>query len=71
MTSYLSISNNVATSIAGGRMAATRFLEEDDYFYVIDLSDATIQCDHLHFDAQGVELYGKRVYDKLMEIGIW
>ena len=51
--------------------AMYRLAEEDANFHVIDLSDATIQRDHLHFDAQGAELYGKRVYDKLMEIGVW
>ena len=42
--------------------------KEDSHFYVVDASDATIQKDRLHFDAQGAELLGKRVYEKLMEV---
>ncbi len=48
--------------------ALFRLAEEDADFYVVDVSDATIQRDHLHFDAQGAELLGKRMYEKLTEV---
>ena len=48
--------------------ALFRLAEEDANFYVVDVSDATIQRDHLHFDAQGAELLGKRMYEKLTEV---
>lgn len=48
--------------------ALENLAKEDSHFYVVDASDATIQKDRLHFDAQGAELLGKRVYEKLMEV---
>ncbi|MBM6992451.1 MAG: hypothetical protein I3J02_04185 [Prevotella sp.] len=37
--------------------------------YVIDLSDAGLRSDKLHFDAEWTEYFGKRVYNQLVEIG--
>jgi hypothetical protein len=48
--------------------ALENLAKEDSHFYVVDASDATIQKDRLHFDAQGAELLGKRVFEKLMEV---
>lgn len=44
--------------------------KEDRNFYVVDISDGTLRQDNIHFDAAGAELLGKRMYDKLVEIGI-
>ena len=49
--------------------ALERLAAEDANFYVIDMSDGTIQRDRLHFDAKGAELMGQRVFNKLQEIG--
>ena len=47
-------------------MEAIRRLEkEDPDFYVVDVSEATLQKDQIHFDADGAELLGRRVYDVL------
>lgn len=48
--------------------ALYRLAEEDSNFHVVDASDATIQRDRLHFDAQGAELLGKRVYERLVQV---
>lgn len=48
--------------------ALARLEREDPNFHVVDASDATIQNDRLHFDAQGAELLGWRMYKKLTEV---
>ena len=47
--------------------ALYRLAEEDPNFHVVDASDLTIQRDLLHFDAQGAELLGIRVYKCLVQ----
>ena len=37
--------------------------------YVLDLSDAGLRSDNLHFNAEWTEYFGMRVYNKLVEIG--
>lgn len=49
--------------------AMCRLEKEDPNFHVVDASDATIQTDRLHFDAQGAELLGRRFYEKMTEVG--
>ena len=48
--------------------AMYRLAAEDPNFYVVDASDASIQRDRLHFDSQGAELLGKRVYERLVQV---
>ncbi len=48
--------------------ALYRLADEDPHFHVVDASDATIQKDRLHFDAQGDELLGKRMYKQLKRV---
>ena len=48
--------------------ALHRLAQEDPDFHVVDIEDATIQRDRLHFDAKGAELLGKRVYERLTEV---
>jgi hypothetical protein len=42
--------------------------EEDSNFHVVDASDLTIQHDRLHFDAQGAEMLGRRIYECLIQV---
>lgn len=48
--------------------ALHRLAAEDPNFHVVDASDATLQPDRLHFDAQGAELLGRRVYERLVQV---
>ena len=48
--------------------AMYRLEREDPNFHVVDASDATIQADRLHFDAQGAELLGRRFYEKMTDV---
>ena len=43
--------------------AMLRLQHEDPDFHVIDVSDATLQKDQIHFDAAGAELLGKRMFN--------
>ena len=43
--------------------AMLRLQSEDPDFHVVDVSDATLQKDQIHFDAAGAELLGKRIFD--------
>ena len=49
--------------------AQKRIAEEDPYFFLIDMSDATLQ-DNFHFDAVSSEYFGKMAYDKLIDAGV-
>ena len=50
--------------------ALYRLQQEDPNFHVVDVSDATLREDKIHFDAAGAELLGMRMYNKLLEIGV-
>ena len=45
--------------------ALYRLQQEDADFHVVDASDLPLLRDRLHFDAQGAETLGHRVYDVL------
>jgi len=45
-----------------------RLAEEDPNFHVVDIEDASIQRDRLHFDSNGAELLGRRVYERLTKV---
>ena len=45
--------------------ALKQLAEEDKNFYVIDASDLPLLGDRLHFNAQGAETLGLRVYEKM------
>lgn len=47
-----------------------RLAEEDKNFHVIDMSDAQLQKDQLHFTAQSSEYLGIAMYNKLVELGV-
>ena len=48
--------------------AMYRLQQEDANFHVVDVSDATLGRDQIHFDAAGAELLGKRMFQKVQEI---
>lgn len=48
--------------------ALHRLSREDLNFYMVNIEDATIQRDRLHFDSKGAELLGRRIYKLLTEI---
>lgn len=48
--------------------ALHRLSREDLNFYMVNIEDATIQRDRLHFDSKGAELLGQRIYKRLTEV---
>lgn len=50
--------------------ALYKLQEEDSNFHVVDLRDLTLQGDNLHFDAAGAELFGKRLYNSMVDEGV-
>ncbi|MDE5571218.1 MAG: sialate O-acetylesterase, partial [Prevotella sp.] len=48
--------------------AQKRLAEEDANFHVVDISDGALQRDRLHFNAQGAELLGRRMYEQLVRV---
>ena len=43
---------------------------EDDNCYVIDMKNATLLSDNLHFDRQATEYLGKKMYNQLVALGL-
>lgn len=50
--------------------ALYRLEREDPHFHVVDASDLPLLDDRLHFNAQGAQQLGQRVFDKLVELEI-
>lgn len=50
--------------------ALYRLAKEDKNFYVIDMADAELQRDQLHFTAQSAERLGIEMYNRLVELGV-
>ena len=46
--------------------ALYRFSHEDQYFHVVDASDLSLLPDRLHFNAQGAQTLGQRVYETMV-----
>ena len=44
--------------------------DEDANFHVIDLRDLTMLSDTKHFDAPSAELFGKRLYNRMIDEGV-
>ena len=51
--------------------ALYRLAKEDKNFHVVDVSDATLLADNIHFDNNGAELFGNRVFDLLLRNDIF
>jgi hypothetical protein len=47
--------------------ALRRLAREDQHFYVVEAGDLTLLRDQLHFDAQGAQTLGQRVFDVMVE----
>lgn len=50
--------------------ALYQLAKEDKNFYVIDMSDAELQRDQLHFTAEAAEYLGVQMYNQLVELGV-
>lgn len=48
--------------------AMRRLADEDKNIYLIDMSEAGLQRDRLHFDAKAAEYLGTQVYDRLLKV---
>lgn len=48
--------------------ALNRMAKDDRHFYVVDASDLPLLRDRLHFNAEGAETLGRRIYEKLATI---
>lgn len=48
--------------------ALRQLAKEDANFHLVDIEDATLQRDRLHFDSKGAELLGQRIYKRLVEV---
>ena len=47
--------------------ALFRLEREDPFFHVVDASDLPLLRDHLHFNAQGAETLGRRVFERMKQ----
>lgn len=50
--------------------AMYQLAKEDKNFYVIDMSEAELQKDQLHFTAKSAEYLGIEMYNKLVDLGV-
>ena len=50
--------------------ATLQLAEEDENFYVVDMSDCQLGSDNLHFDATGCLDAAQRMFDKLLSLGL-
>ena len=55
---------------AGVEAAQMQVAAEDANVYLIDMKNATLLGDNLHFDKQATEYLGKKMYNKLVELGL-
>lgn len=53
---------------AGVEEAQIRLTQEDKNVYLVDVHDAPLQHDNIHFDATGAETLGRKVYDQLVSL---
>lgn len=51
-------------------LAQIRLANEDKNVHLVDVHDATLRADNLHFDAAGAELLGRKVYNELVALGL-
>ena len=52
--------------------ALYKLAQEDKNFYVVDASDLPLLRDRLHFNAQGAQELGQRIFEKMKELrGFW
>lgn len=56
-----------ANSVA---LAQIRLANDDPNVHYVDVHDATLQKDNMHFDAAGTELLGRKIYDELVDLSL-
>lgn len=54
----------------GVEQAKERLASTVESVYYVPVDEATLRSDHLHFDAAGAELLGRRVYSQLAKLGL-
>ena len=54
----------------GVNNAFKRLDAEDENFHLVDIYDITMGSDNIHFSAEGAELFGKRLYNSLVDNNI-
>ena len=61
-----------ASSLASSGVEKAFFTleDEDANFHVVDLRDLTMLSDTKHFDAPSAELFGKRLYNRMVDEGV-
>lgn len=47
--------------------ALRRLANDDKHFFVVEATDLTLLRDQLHFDAQGAQTFGQRVYETMLK----
>ena len=55
---------------AGVEAAQRQVAQEDPNVYLIDMQNATLKEDNLHFDRQATEYLGKKMYNQLVTLGL-
>ena len=51
-------------------LAQIRLANEDKNIHLVDVHDATLRSDNMHFDAAGAELLGRKVYNELVNLNL-
>lgn len=51
-------------------LAQKRLANEDKNIHLVDVHDATLRADNMHFDAAGAELLGRKVYNELVNLNL-
>lgn len=54
-------------SVAEAQIQLTR---EDKNVHYVEVHDATLQSDNMHFDAAGTEMLGRKIYNQLVELNL-
>ncbi len=54
----------------GVEQAKERLASTVESVYYVPVDEATLRSDHLHFDAAGTELLGRRLYSQLAKLGL-
>lgn len=55
---------------SGVERAQRKVADEDSNIYLIDMSNASLLADNLHFDGCATEYLGKKMYNLLVELGL-
>lgn len=50
--------------------AQMRLSQKDRNVHLVDVHDATLRSDNIHFDATGAELLGRKIYNELVVLGL-